>query len=221
MIHLSQSEENYLKSIFHLSLTNEKAQVSTNDIADDLNTKASSVTEMIKKLSDKKLLSYQKYKGSRLTKLGNDYAVKVIRKHRLWETFLVEKLKFSWDEVHEIAEQLEHIKSEQLTNRLSHFLNHPEFDPHGDPIPNEHGEFPEMVPLKKLKDLEPGESGLVHNIGSDDKDFLKYLTQHHIQMGSKILCKAKFEFDDSMTVIIDEKNEVNLSKKVNKNIFVK
>jgi len=218
---LTQSEENYLKSIYHLSLENEKQQISTNEIADDLQTKASSVTEMIKKLSEKKLLSYQKYKGSQLTSLGNECAIKVIRKHRLWETFLVDKLGFSWDEVHEIAEQLEHIKSEKLTNKLSAFLNNPQFDPHGDPIPDANGVFPIMVPLKKLKDLEIGEQGVVHNIGSDDKDFLRYLTQHHIEMGAIIVCKDKFDFDDSMTVVVNNSTEVNLSKKVNKNIYVR
>ena len=218
---LSQSEENYIKSIFRLSLANAKPKVSTNEIADDLNTKASSVTEMIKKLSDKKLLTYQKYKGSELTSLGSNFAIMVIRKHRLWETFLVDKLAFSWDEVHDIAEQLEHIKSEKLTNRLSVFLNHPKFDPHGDPIPNEAGEFPEQPVLRKLKDVSVGEHGIVYNIGSDNKELLRYLTQHYIKIGSVILCKDKFDFDDSMTVIVDENVEVNLSKKVIKNIFIK
>ncbi len=218
---LSQSEENYLKSIFSLSYHQQNTPVSTNAIAEDLSTKASSVTEMIKKLSEKSLIDYVKYKGVNLTTLGNVCAIKVIRKHRLWETFLVEKLNFTWDEVHDIAEQLEHIQSEKLTNRLSKFLGQPKFDPHGDPIPDANGRFPEHDSARKLKDLSVGESGVVHHIISDHKEFLIYLTEHHIKIGSKLLCKTKFEFDDSMSVLIDGDKEVNLSKKVIKNIIVK
>lgn len=139
---LSQSEENYLKSIFNLLDITNGQQINTNLIAEHLETKASSVTEMVKKLSDKQLVVYEKYKGCSLTDKGQKRAIEVIRKHRLWETFLVDKLSFKWDEVHEIAEQLEHIQSSKLTNRLSSLLNHPKFDPHGDPIPDENGHFP-------------------------------------------------------------------------------
>ena len=218
---LSQSEENYLKSIFQLSFDSDNTQVSTNSIADDLQTKASSVTEMIKKLSEKSLVDYVKYKGVSLTTLGDLCAVKVIRKHRLWETFLVEKLNFTWDEVHDIAEQLEHIKSEKLTSRLSSFLGHPKFDPHGDPIPDEDGHFPSHDSVRKLKELSIGEFGTVHHISLDSKEFLLYLTEHNIKIGSKITCAAKFDFDDSMTVVIDDDKEINLSKKVIKNIVLK
>jgi DtxR family Mn-dependent transcriptional regulator len=218
---LSQSEENYLKSIFRLSGQAADSQVSTNAIAEDLNTKASSVTEMIKKLSDKLLINYRKYKGVSLTDLGKLCAIKVIRKHRLWETFLVEKLNFTWDEVHEIAEQLEHIHSEKLTNSLSAFLGDPKFDPHGDPIPDSNGEFPEAQATSVLKDLGANESGVVHHIKLDDQAFLLYLTDHGIKIGSKIKCITKFDFDGSMAVEINDGKEVNLSKKVIKNIIVK
>ncbi|MFK8044269.1 MAG: metal-dependent transcriptional regulator [Crocinitomicaceae bacterium] len=218
---LSQSEENYLKSIFSLAKRTETGQVSTNAIAEDLNTKASSVSEMVKKLSEKSLIDYIKYKGASLTTLGNKCAIKVIRKHRLWETFLVDKLNFTWDEVHDIAEQLEHIQSEKLTNSLSNFLGNPQFDPHGDPIPNNEGVFPSHDSVRKLKDLKVGESGIVHHISLDSKDFLLYLTEHSIKIGSKINCNAKFDFDDSMSVGINNGSEVNLSKKVIKNIIVK
>ena len=218
---LSQSEENYLKSIFKLSIDQENQTISTNAIAEDLSTKASSVTEMIKKLSEKSLIDYIKYKGVSLTTLGSVCAVKVIRKHRLWETFLVEKLEFTWDEVHDIAEQLEHIQSEKLTNRLSKFLGDPQFDPHGDPIPNANGKFPTHDASRKLKDLAVGEAGVVHHISTDHKEFLRYLTEHHIKIGSQITCRTRFEFDDSMSVLIDGTKEVNLSKKVIKNIIVK
>ncbi len=218
---LSQSEENYLKSIFHLTTSSSKSQVSTNDIANDLNTKASSVTEMIKKLSRKGLIEYQKYKGSKLTKEGANYAIKIVRKHRLWETFLVDILQFTWDEVHDIAEQLEHIQSEKLTDRLSNFLNHPQFDPHGDPIPDGDGNFPVQESIKILKLIEVGEKGEVVSISLDDKAFLGYLTQHDIKIGTIILCNNKFEFDGSITVKIDGAKEINLSKKVVKNIIIK
>lgn len=218
---LSQSEENYLKSIFRLEKQSVDSQISTNAIAEDLSTKASSVTEMIKKLSEKSLINYAKYKGASLTSLGTSCAVKVIRKHRLWETFLVDKLQFTWDEVHEIAEQLEHIQSEKLTNRLSEFLGNPQFDPHGDPIPDKNGDFPVQHQTIALKDLQTDDFGVVQQIKLDDKAFLLYLTDHDIKIGSKIQCVAKFDFDGSMAVIINDHKEVNLSKKVIKNITVK
>lgn len=218
---LTQSEENYLKSIYRLSTESGDNQVSTNSIAEDLNTKASSVTEMIKKLSGKLLIDYVKYQGASLTTLGKICAIRVIRKHRLWETFLVEKLNFSWDEVHEIAEQLEHIQSEKLTNSLSRFLGHPKFDPHGDPIPDIEGNFPTHELARKLKELEVDEVGIVHHIRLDNKTFLQYLTENNIKLGSQIHCKARFSFDDSMSVMVDGSKEINLSKKVIKNIIVK
>ena len=132
----TKAEENYLKTIFKLS-EKEKDSVSTNAIAEELETKPSSVSDMLKKLSEKKLINYIKYQGVSLTPLGHRLAVHVIRKHRLWEVFLVSHLNFKWDEVHDIAEQLEHIKSKALVNRLDAFLNFPSYDPHGDPIPNQ------------------------------------------------------------------------------------
>lgn len=216
---LSQSEENYLKSIFNLIDKTGQRSVNTNLIAEDLNTKASSVTEMIKKLSSKNLIDYQKYKGSFLTKKGNNIAVQVIRKHRLWETFLVEKLNFKWDEVHEIAEQLEHINSIKLTNKLSEFLNHPQFDPHGDPIPNEKGEFPEHQPLISLKDVKIDDEVEIVKIGSNHKDLLIFLTKNNIKIGTKIKCIEKYGFDDSVKIKFTSGSTLILSKKIAKNIF--
>ncbi|NND87947.1 MAG: metal-dependent transcriptional regulator, partial [Flavobacteriaceae bacterium] len=134
----SLTEENYLKTIFHLEQVS-SGDISTNAIADKMETQPSSVTDMVQKLAEKELLSYKKYKGTRLTEIGKKVAADVIRKHRLWEVFLVEKLKFHWDEVHDIAEQLEHVQSDELIARLDAFLGHPDFDPHGDPIPDKHG----------------------------------------------------------------------------------
>lgn len=218
---LSQSEENYLKSIFNLKISTGQSQINTNLIAEDLQSKASSVTEMIKKLSDKSLVNYQKYKGSSLTKKGEEIAVKVIRKHRLWETFLVDKLNFKWDEVHEIAEQLEHINSPLLTNKLSEFLNHPKFDPHGDPIPNEKGEFPKHDSIIKLKDLLINQNAIVVKIGSDNKDLLGYLSANNIGIHTQVRCIEKIDFDDSMKIELENQKDINLSKKVIKNLYVK
>lgn len=221
---LSQSEENYLKSIFNLlddNNTIKNNRVSTNLIAKDLNTKASSVTEMIKKLSDKDLVSFEKYKGCNLTSIGNKEAVQVIRKHRLWETFLVEKLAFNWNEVHDIAEQLEHIKSPILTNKLSDFLNNPKFDPHGDPIPDKHGVFPKHDSIGKLTDLFVNQNSVVVKIGSDNADLLSHLSKNNIGIHSQIKCLEKNDFDDSMKVEIDNQQSITLSKKVVKNIYIK
>ena len=146
------AEENYLKAIFKIS-ENENENVSTNSIANELETKASSVTDMIKKLTDKGLVNYEKYKGTSLTKKGNEIAIHIIRKHRLWEYFLVKKLNFQWDEVHSIAEQLEHIKSEKLIKKLDDFLGNPKYDPHGDPIPNKKGSRDELYEFLKSKNI--------------------------------------------------------------------
>ncbi|HIP37114.1 MAG TPA: metal-dependent transcriptional regulator [Crocinitomix sp.] len=218
---LSQSEENYLKSIYNLIDKTKSSLINTNLIADDLKTKASSVSEMIKKLSEKELIEYKKYKGSQLTENGNAIAVQVIRKHRLWETFLVEKLNFEWDEVHEIAEQLEHIKSIKLTNKLSEFLGHPKFDPHGDPIPNEKGIFPKQHFVINLKQVKQGQFAEVVNIGSDNKNLLIFLTKNNIGIGTKIKCVDIYDFDDSIKIELMDKRTLILSKKVIKNINVK
>jgi DtxR family Mn-dependent transcriptional regulator len=219
-IELSQSEENYLKSIFKLSVNLEQKAINTNLIAEDLVTKASSVTEMIKKLSDKSLVDYKKYKGATLTKKGTQFAIDIIRKHRLWETFLVEKLNFKWDEVHEVAEQLEHINSNKLTERLEVFLNFPKFDPHGDPIPDSNGEFPIQKAAVKLSTLNPDQEAEVIKINSNHKDLLLFLTKNNIGLHTKIKCIEINDFDDSMLIEIEGKNCINLSKKVIKHINV-
>lgn len=220
-LQLSQSEENYLKSIFNLLTETQNDQINTNLIAEDLDTKPSSVTEMIKKLSDKKLVGYQKYKGSNLTKAGEKIAIQVIRKHRLWESFLVEKLSFKWNEVHDIAEQLEHINSSLLTNRLSEFLNHPKFDPHGDPIPDENGVFPKHDSEVRLTDLLLNQNAMVIKIGSDHTALLSFLSNNNIGIHTQIKCLEKNDFDDSMKVELESQTIINLSKKVIKNIYVK
>ena len=214
---LTFSEENYLKSIFHLSSDSELG-VSTNSIADNLNTKASSVTEMLKKLGDKNLIVYKKYHGAQLTENGRKTALGIIRKHRLWEVFLVDKLNFKWDEVHDIAEQLEHIQSEKLTNELDKFLNFPTKDPHGDPIPNPAG-FIKFTPKLRLSDLNIGETGKFIGVKDSSTTFLKYLDKRQISLGSNIKVLHQEEFDQSLHVGLDETN-LTISIKTASNLYI-
>ena len=195
---ITLSEENYLKAIYHLGKQGSQS-VSTNAIAAKIKAKASSVTDMMKKMADKHLVNHKKYQGVRLTETGRSHAIGVIRKHRLWEVFLVEKLNFSWDEVHEVAEQLEHIKSEKLTQQLDAFLGFPESDPHGDPIPDKDGNI--TVPKKILLN----EASLDANytcIGVKDSssDFLKYLNKYNLTLGTELQVLSREDFDESMTI---------------------
>ena len=214
---LTFSEENHLKSIFHLS-SDPELGVSTNSIADNLNTKASSVTEMLKKLNDKNLIVYKKYHGAQLTEKGRKTALNIIRKHRLWEVFLVDKLNFKWDEVHEIAEQLEHIQSKKLTNELDKFLNFPTKDPHGDPIPNPAG-FTKFTPKLKLSDLNIGETGKFIGVKDSSSTFLKYLDKRQISLGCNIKVLHQEEFDQSLHVGLDDTN-LTISIKTASNLYI-
>ena len=212
------SEENYLKVIYHLSHLSPKG-VNTNAIAAMLETKASSVTDMLKKLSEKDWINYQKYQGVSLTDKGKLNAKIIVRKHRLWEVFLVEKLGFSWDEVHEVAEELEHIKSEKLINQLDHFLNFPSFDPHGDPIPNAKGELPN-INKQLLSEIEVGKTITCVGVKDSSVDFLQYLNKQHISLGTKIKI-LDIEFFDR-TIKIEVNNAVLvISDKIANNLYVK
>lgn len=212
------SEENYIKVIYHLSLVSPNG-INTNAIAGMLNTKASSVTEMLKKLSDKELLIYQKYQGANLTEKGLLSAKIIVRKHRLWEVFLVEKLNFSWDEVHEIAEELEHIKSEKLINKLDEFLGFPAFDPHGDPIPDKNGSVKKIDKLL-LSDAKINQEYQCVGVKDSSIAFLQYLDKQKIALGSKIRINFKEDFDSSQTILIDGTKLV-ISNKIAENIFIK
>jgi len=214
---LTFSEENHIKSIFHLSASSQDG-VSTNSIAENLNTKASSVTEMLKKLSEKSLIVYKKYQGAQLTELGRKTALKIIRKHRLWEVFLVEKLNFKWDEVHDIAEQLEHIQSEKLTNQLDKFLDFPTHDPHGDPIPNTAG-FIKFTPKLKLSDLNIGETGKFIGVKDSSSTFLKYLDKRKISLGCNIKVLHQEDFDQSLHIGLDDTN-LTISIKSASNLYI-
>jgi len=214
----SFTEENYLKAIYHLSEGNTMA-VSTNQIAEMTNTKAASVTDMLKKLAEKKLINYIKYQGVTLTNTGVNAAVNIIRKHRLWEVFLVEKLGFKWDEVHDIAEELEHINSETLINRLDDFLGNPAADPHGDPIPDRSGLIKHKK-LVKISDMQPGESGTVSGVSEHSSIFLKLLEKMGLTLGTKIIISELIEFDGSIMLTIDHNTERTISREVAKNILV-
>lgn len=212
------TEENYLKAIFKYS-NKTKEGVSTNVIADELDTKASSVTDMIKKLSDKKLVLYKKYKGVTLTEKGREIAVSVIRKHRLWEVFLVEKLDFKWDEVHDIAEQLEHIHSDELVERLNNFLENPKYDPHGDPIPDKEGNLQHHKDVK-LSDLAKGERGIIVGVKEHSTSYLKYLESINLVLGTEIKVTEIVDFDHSMSIMLDKKL-INISHQASKNLIIK
>jgi DtxR family Mn-dependent transcriptional regulator len=212
------TEENYLKSIYKLS-QKQKAGISTNAIAERMNTKASSVTDMIKKMADKKLVNYKKYQGVTLTAKGKKEALKVIRKHRLWEVFLLEHLNFHWDEIHDIAEQLEHINSDQLIEKLDRFLNYPKNDPHGDPIPDEQGQLPEDHSYL-LSNLKITDKALVVGVNDKSPAFLKYLDQVSIQLQTNLEVVAYYDFDQSMDVKVNESSIVHLSNKITQNILI-
>ena len=215
----SHTEENYLKAIFKLS-ENSNDNVLTNAIAERLNTTAASVTDMLKKLAQKKLINYEKYYGVKLTKEGNKIAKNLIRKHRLWETFLVEKLNFSWDEVHVLAEELEHINSDRLTDRIDEFLGYPKFDPHGDPIPDKSGNiaYHEDVTLDKMK---KNDTGVVVGVIDHTPEFLKYLDKINLVINSKIKVKDDEEYDESKVVLLNDKKEILVSKKVAGNLLIR
>lgn len=212
------SEENYLKTIYHLT-TNSDAEISTNSIAEMMMTKASSVTDMLKKLAEKDLINYKKYQGVFLTAEGKLAAKMIVRKHRLWEVFLVEKLDFPWDEVHDIAEQLEHIKSDQLIDKLDDFLGNPTEDPHGDPIPDAKGKIIKVEKLL-LSELNENQIGICFGVKDSSPEFLKYLDKNKIALGVVIKVNSIEAFDLSFNVKINE-IDFMISNKIAANIFVK
>lgn len=217
-IFMTLSEEDYIKTIYHLG-KGENTIVSTNAIAEQMDTKPSSVTDMVKKLSEKGVANHKKYKGVSLTEHGQKIALSIVRKHRLWEVFLVEKLDFSWDEVHQVAEQLEHIKSEKLIDRLDKHLGFPQVDPHGDPIPSKKGEFKKTI-KKLLNEVPIGVSGICIGVKDSSAPFLKFLDKNNIALGDTISVLDKEEFDGSLHIQIGGK-DIHISKQIGTNLYLK
>ncbi len=215
---MTLSEEDYVKAIYHLG-KEQSAPVSTNAIADQMSTKPSSVTDMMIKLAEKGLVNHKKYQGVTLTDHGKAIALSIVRKHRLWEVFLVDKLHFSWDEVHEVAEQLEHIKSEKLINHLDKYLGFPEVDPHGDPIPSKKGEMKKTV-KKLLIELPAKSIGICVGVKDTSQAFLRFLDKNGIALGDTISVLDREEFDGSMQIAING-IEIHISQQIAANLFLK
>jgi DtxR family Mn-dependent transcriptional regulator len=216
---ISHTEENYLKAIYKITERDGKS-ASTNAIAAEMNTAAASVTDMIKRLSAKDFLNYEKSKGVTLSTEGERQAKQLIRKHRIWEVFLCEKLGYTWDECHDLAEQLEHIQSPDLIVRLDDFLGHPKFDPHGDPIPDTDGNFtPRMQTL--LSEMKVEETGVVVGVQEHSAPFLRFLNKQDLTLGAIIKVVEIFEFDDSIKILLNEKTELTVSNKVSQNLYLK
>jgi DtxR family transcriptional regulator, Mn-dependent transcriptional regulator len=211
------SEENYIKSIYHLQ--QDTGIVNTNSLAAEMQTKAASVTDMLKKLSAKKILQYEKYKGFKLTDGGKKVALSVVRKHRLWEYFLVEKLGFEWDKVHDIAEELEHISSNELIERLQKFLGNPSFDPHGDPIPDSNGKIPKLNQLN-LSELSLNKTAVVSSVTNQSPQMLEMLKHYSIAIGTSVKILKRFEFDGSLEIKVLKHPACIISEPIAKNIFV-
>lgn len=214
---VSSSKEDYIKAIFHLQ--EEDGVVTTNALARQLDTRAASITDMLKKLKNQKLLLYEKYQGFRLSPEGRKMAVQIIRKHRLWEYFLVEKLRFGWEEVHEMAEELEHISSKKLIDRLDEFLGFPRSDPHGDPIPDGNGKMPVRKQLSLL-DLKLNMPAVVSNISDQSAEMLELLRHKGLSLGTRIEIKKRFSFDNSIELKVRNQPAITVSENVAKNVFV-
>ncbi len=215
---LSHTEENYLKALLKIALDNNIDGVGTNELATALAVKPATANDMLKKLKEKKLVDYEKYGKINLTPDGRKNALHVIRKHRIWETFLYEKLEFSWEEVHEVAEQLEHIHSEKLIDKLDKLLEYPAFDPHGDPIPNNRGEL--MIKFKKtLADVAIGTNCKMVAVKDNSSTFLKYVDEVGLILNNEIKIVSKQAYDASTLIEVNGKTSV-VSKKFTENILV-
>jgi DtxR family Mn-dependent transcriptional regulator len=217
MLNFTMSEENYLKTIYHLQTKDDN--VSTNELAEKLQARPASITDMMKKLKTRKLVNYQPYQGFRLTPEGKKVALSIIRRHRLWEYFLAEKLKFNWDEVHEVAEQLEHVSNKKLIDKLDEYLAFPKFDPHGDPIPDTNGKM-ETGKQINLSELPINKQAKICFIANQSELLMEHLNEKKMNVGASILVKRKFSFDDSLEIKSDNKL-MTISDQLAKNIFVK
>ncbi len=217
MLNYTTSEENYIKAIYHLQKVD--GMVTTNELAAELQTKPASITDMMKKLKAKKLLNYQPYQGFRLTADGIKVAIGIIRRHRLWEFFLAEKLKFTWDEVHEVAEDLEHVSNKKLIDKLDEYLGFPRVDPHGDPIPDANGKI-EISKKICITELPLNTISAVVSVSDHSSEILELLEHKKISINTKVEVKKKFEFDNSMEIKINRQPAITISEQLAKNIFV-
>jgi DtxR family Mn-dependent transcriptional regulator len=216
---LSITEENYLKAIYQLTIeNNNEVSAGTNEIAVYLGVKPATATDMLKKLKEKDYISYEKYGKSSLNQVGKSIAIEIIRKHRLWETFLHQVMEFSWDEVHEVAEQLEHIKSKKLIDSLDKFLNYPKYDPHGDVIPSADGEIA-FRHTKTLNNELINHTCEIVGVKDNSSDFLKYIESLDLVLGKIININEIYSFDKSMNISINGINK-NISEKLAENIVV-
>ncbi len=216
-MNLSVSEENYIKSIYHLQQQSEI--VTTNLLANEIQTRPASVTDMLKKLHTKKLLEYEKYKGFRLNATGNKIALSIVRRHRLWEYFLVTKLGFEWDKVHDIAEELEHVSSIELIEKLDAFLNYPQADPHGDPIPDVNGKITVIKQLS-IADVQVKRNVIVSSVSNQSPEMLELLKHYHIGIGTELKVNMRLSFDRSVEIKVSKYAACVISEQVAKNIFV-
>jgi DtxR family Mn-dependent transcriptional regulator len=212
------TEENYLKAIFRIS-QNADVKITPTAIAEMLKNNPASVIDMIKKLSDKKLIDYDKREGVKLTESGLNDAIQIVRKHRLWEVFLLEKLNYNWDEIHDIAEELEHIQDDTLADRLDKFLGFPEYDPHGDPIPKANGKVPKSFSVT-LANVNDGVTCRVAAVKDTSSTFLQYLLKLNIGIGTSIRLVEKIPFDNSLVISIGGKEKTTVSQKFGENILV-
>ena len=216
-MNFSVSEENYIKSIYHLQQQTDT--VTTNSLAHELQTRAASVTDMLKKLQLKKLLEYEKYRGFRLSATGNKVALNIVRRHRLWEYFLVTKLGFEWDKVHAIAEELEHVSSTELIQKLDNFLNYPQTDPHGDPIPDMNGKIT-LIKQVSVAETPLNKNVTVSSVGNQSPEMLELLNRYHIGIGTPLKVNMRFDFDGSVEIKVLKHAACIISEQVAKNIFV-
>jgi len=214
----THSEENYLKTIYLLSKqSNDKVSVTA--LASALANNPASVIVMLKKLIKKNLIDYDKNIGVRLNETGNKAAVQIIRRHRLWELFLQNKFGYTWDEVHEIAEQMEHVHDEQLADRLDKFLDFPQFDPHGEAIPKANGQMPD-IKVKTLQEVQVGKVCKVASVKDTSKSFLQYLYRLNIGIGTTIKVIERIDFDGSLIIMIENSTKATVSEKFIESIFV-
>lgn len=216
---LTFTEENYIKALYTIQSRNESGEASVNEIAERMHTRPATVTDMFRKLSEKGLIHYEKYKKVRLTDVGAKIALGILRKHRLWETFLCDKLNFAWDEVHEVAEQLEHIQSQKLIERLDEFLGFPEYDPHGDPIPKHDGQMPasKAIPLSEMPEHVKSVFVAVNDTSSA---FLQQLKRFELEIGSELTITERMPYDKSVWVTNKKGDSFQLSEKIAANIYV-